>query len=168
VADTNTSPAEAQEPPAAAQEAPQNEASTKSAQELYQALPRAFQRKTVATSEGNSPTISGYKEAPSGYEDVRPSEVLEYQEGIGHPVRRAGARDQGVQGQYFASHAERKQAVANPDATEFEVSRPMCSDCQDFYSRAAVAKGRELTVKDPEVTRVFKVDGTVEVKQLNK
>ena len=44
------------------------------------------------------------------------------------------------------------------------ISMLMCTDCQTFYSKAAVSKGRDLTVKDPVVTRVFKADGTVEIK----
>jgi filamentous hemagglutinin len=85
---------------------------------------------------------------------VSPQEVLGFQKQIGFPIRRAGAMDQGVPGQYFASHAERQAALLKPNAP-IEVSSPMCSDCQAFFQRLAEYSGVEQQVTDPLGTHFF-------------
>lgn len=82
---------------------------------------------------------------------------------IGHVLRPAGAMDQGVPGQYNASHAEKQAILNNPGAAQIDVSRTMCTDCQKYYQAEAAAQGRPLIVSDPEAVRVFYPNGTVTV-----
>lgn len=134
---------------------------TGSSQALYDKLPARLQNKTVAT-DGTTNTISGYgANLPDGYTYVDPSSVADRAAEIGHTLRPAGAMDQGVAGQYSASHAEKQSIVNNPDAAQVDVSRAMCTDCQAFYQAEAAKQGRPLIVSDPSVTRTFMPDGRI-------
>jgi RHS repeat-associated protein len=71
-------------------------------------------RKKCDGDTGNVQTLSGWtgKEPdPPHITRAGPQDVLALQQQIGHPVKRAGARDQGVPGKYFASHAERQRGA---------------------------------------------------------
>jgi len=134
---------------------------TGSAQSLYDQLPKRLQTKTVAT-DGETDTISGYGTyLPDGYKFVDPAKVAQRADEIGHELRAAGAMDQGVPGQYSASHAEKQVIVNNPGAAQVDVSRPMCTDCQAFYKAEAAAQNRPLIVSDPNATRIFLPNGNV-------
>ncbi|WP_246637197.1 two-partner secretion domain-containing protein [Burkholderia catarinensis] len=136
---------------------------TGSAQSLYDQLPKRLQTKTVAT-DGETDTISGYGTyLPDGYKFVDPAKVAQRADEIGHELRAAGAMDQGVPGQYSASHAEKQVIVNNPGAAQVDVSRPMCTDCQAFYKAEAAAQNRPLVVSDPNATRIFLPNGNVMV-----
>ncbi len=137
---------------------------TGNAQALYDQLPKRLQTKTVAT-DGQVNTISGYGATlPKGYTYVDPAKVIQRAEEIGHDLRAAGAMDQGVPGQYSASHAEKQAIVNNPGATQVDVSRPMCKDCQAFYQAEAAAQNRPIVVSDPNSIRTFLPNGAVSVK----
>ncbi|WP_257010237.1 two-partner secretion domain-containing protein [Burkholderia ubonensis] len=134
---------------------------TGSAQTMYDQLSKKLRTKTVAT-DGETDTISGYgKYLPDGYTYVAPAKVAQRADEIGHDLRAAGAMDQGVSGQYNASHAEKQVIVNNPNATQVDVSRPMCTDCQAFYKAEAAAQSRPLVVSDPNATRIFLPNGNV-------
>lgn len=47
----------------------------------------------------------------SDFTRVSPQEVISRSQEIGHDLRSAGANDQGVAGQYNASHAEKQLSV---------------------------------------------------------
>ncbi|MFV0387738.1 MAG: hypothetical protein ACK5NT_03195, partial [Pyrinomonadaceae bacterium] len=129
-------------------------------------LAENFKNKTVA-ADGDK-TLSGWKgkqnPRPSGYRDVSPEDVRDYSELIGHELKNGGANDQvargGFRGKYYASHAEKQLAVARPNEP-IGVSRPMCADCQRFFSRLARYQERPQIVTDPDGTRIFYPDGTV-------
>ncbi|WDF54386.1 hypothetical protein [Mucilaginibacter sp. KACC 22063] len=129
----------------------------------YNQLGKNFESKTVATD--GIKAVSGWKESPGGYTDVPPKKVKSYSDEIGHSPKKAGAMDQikqgGFDGKYNSSHAEKKVLVNSPNEP-VGVSRPMCVDCQSFAQKQAIATGKEVIVSDPEGTRIFNPDGTVE------
>ncbi|CAM2198573.1 filamentous hemagglutinin (plasmid) [Paraburkholderia kururiensis] len=134
---------------------------TGSAQTLYNQLPARLQTKTVAT-DGTTNTISGYGTSlPEGYTYVDPAAVAKRASDIGHDLPSAGAMDQGVPGQYNASHAEKQTIVNNPSAAQVDVSRPMCADCQRFFQSEAAAQNRPIVVSDPNTVRTFLPNGNV-------
>ncbi|WP_321902860.1 hemagglutinin repeat-containing protein [Paraburkholderia tropica] len=136
---------------------------TGSAQSLFEQLPARLQTKTVAT-DGVTNTISGYGTyLPDGYTFVDPAAVAQRASDIGHNLPAAGAMDQGVLGQYNASHAEKQAIVNNPAANQIDVSRPMCTDCQAFFQAEAAAQNRPIVVSDPNTTRTFLPNGNVTV-----
>lgn len=140
---------------------------TGSSQSLYDQLPARLQNKTVAT-DGTTNTISGYGASlPDGYTYVDPNDVIQRADEIGHQLRNAGAMDQGIPGQYSASHAEKQVITNNPSAVQVDVSRAMCTDCQAFYQAEAVVQGRPITVSDPNVIRTFFPNGAVAVTPRN-
>jgi hypothetical protein len=141
---------------------------TGSAQDLYEQLPSRLQTKTVAT-DGVTNTISGYGAyLPDGYTFVDPAAVAQHASDIGHDLPAAGAMDQGVPGQYNASHAEKQAIVNNPAANQVDVSRPMCTDCQAFFQAEAAAQNRPIVVSDPNAIRTFLPNGNVTVMPLKK
>lgn len=81
---------------------------------------------------------------------------------IGHDLPPHRLFDQGVPGRYNASHAEKQAFVADPSVSSVSVTKNMCSDCQNFFRKAAVQQGRDLSVTDPTMTRTFRPDGTVQ------
>ncbi|WP_439145692.1 hypothetical protein [Streptomyces canus] len=70
----------------------------------------------------------------------------------------SGFRDHGVDGQYFASHAERQAAVARPNEP-IEVDRDMCDDCVDWFKALAKHRGVPQEVRDPSGVNHFDVNG---------
>ncbi|MET3131329.1 hypothetical protein AAKU55_001591, partial [Oxalobacteraceae bacterium GrIS 1.11] len=134
---------------------------TGSAQNLYDQLPTKLRTKTVST-DGNTKTISGYGASlPDGYTYVDPNAIIQRAADIGHDLRAAGAMDQGIPGQYNASHAEKQTIFNNPNASQVDVSRAMCTDCQSYYQAEAKAQGRPLVVSDPNGVRTFYPNGDV-------
>ena len=128
-------------------------------------LPKGYKDKTVSSDDKK--TVSGWKEAPPGYDKASPQEVATHSDKIGHRLKSAGANDQidspkepGFPGKYNASHAEKQQAVKNPNEP-IGVSKPMCDDCIGFFKKEAAYRGQDQVVTDPEATRIFKPDGTV-------
>lgn len=67
----------------------------------------------------------------------------------------------GFEGKYNSSHAEKQLLTERPNEPT-GVSRPMCSDCQGFASKQAVATGQDVVVSDPNGTHVFYPDGSSE------
>jgi hypothetical protein len=121
---------------------------------LVRALGAAAGSKTVAVA-GGTRTLSGWKgETPEGFSRVSTQDVLDLQEDMGFPIRRAGAFDRGVPGQYYASHAERQAALLEPN-TPIEVSSEMCDNCQAFFQRLAEYTDTVQQVTDPIATRYF-------------
>ncbi|WP_394831700.1 DUF6531 domain-containing protein [Pendulispora rubella] len=106
-------------------------------------------------------TKSGWKhEDGSGVKNVSTDDVRKQCDKNGHTLTNGGANDHGEHGRYFASHAEKQQAVAEPGAP-LGVTHPMCPDCQKFFRQQAQYMGKPQVVTDPKMTRVFNPDGTV-------
>ena len=108
----------------------------------------------TAARVGESRTLSGGSPAPEGYTDVNAREVLAFQDQIGFPIRRAGFRDFDGPGSYFASHAERKAYVLEPDSP-ISVSKEMCPNCQEFFQHVANRTGITQYVTDPNGLNIF-------------
>ena len=121
---------------------------------------RLFLKKT--TSSDHVETLSGWsmKGRPERFQEPNINEVLAKQEEIGHDVRRAGALDHGVDGQYYASHAERQLSI-NAEEPYIGVSKVCCKNCQQYFSKLAQHEGRDWYVTDPKGTLVFGADGSV-------
>ena len=121
---------------------------------------RLFLKKT--TSSDHVETLSGWsmKGRPKNFQEPNINEVLAKQKEIGHDVRRAGALDHGVDGQYYASHAERQLSI-NAEEPYIGVSKVCCKNCQQYFSKLAQHEGRDWYVTDPKGTLVFGADGSV-------
>jgi hypothetical protein len=70
----------------------------------------------------------------------------------------------GVSTSYNASHAEKQLIVRNPNANNIDVSRPQCTDCQNFFIKEAQLQNRPITVTDPDAQITFMPDATVIVR----
>lgn len=97
---------------------------------------RVREKKTFA-SDGVW-VISGWVlPRPSGAAPYDVQDVLTLQRQIGHAIKDLGMRDHGVVGSQRASHAERQVALLSP-RQPIGVTKPMCSDCQEYFRRLAV------------------------------
>lgn len=120
------------------------------------------------------------KEIISGYADeFDPDELTQKVQDFANPekpgggfeppmtFRRTGANDGGIQGRAQASHTEKKGYMAARESTPpgepivMGISKGMCDQCIGFMMRAAKKDGRDVIVSDPNVTRIFKPDGSV-------
>jgi hypothetical protein len=70
--------------------------------------------------------------------------------------------DQGIPGQYYASHAEKKFYVAHP-GTAIPVTREMCDDCVRFFKKAAKFEQKTIVVHETDtgLSRIFRQDTSV-------
>ena len=131
------------------------------AKEAKEGLPdkRKFDSKTA--SSDHVKTLSGWSEdRPPGFQEPNIEDVLAKQEEIGHDVKKAGANDHGIDGQYYASHAERQLSLTAKEP-QIGVSKAMCPDCQGYFAKLAQHEGRDWHVTDPDGTWIFRADGTV-------
>ena len=70
--------------------------------------------------------------------------------------------DHGVQGQYFASHAELKPAVAAPNVPVGQSNiGGMCNSCQNFYRTLANYRGEVQVVASPSSVSMFYPNGSI-------
>lgn len=123
-------------------------------------LPGTARSKRRTVSADGEPTISGWKSPqPAHFYPHNVDEVLAKTDDIGYS-RRDDFRDHGVPGRYYASHAERQQALQAEEPT-IGVSKPLCEDCPGWFRRLAEHEGRSWYVSDPEGTWVFEADGSV-------
>ncbi|MBO0799474.1 MAG: type IV secretion protein Rhs, partial [Blastocatellia bacterium] len=106
--------------------------------------------------------LSGWNTAksptPEGFTQIDPQEILDLQEEMGFPAKRSGAMDQGKDGKYFASHAERQASVLCPDQP-IEVSDDMCPNCHGYFQALANYRGVDQQVTDPRGTHNFYPQG---------
>ena len=131
------------------------------AKEAKEGLPdkRKFDSKTASSDRVK--TLSGWSEdRPPGFQEPNIEDVLAKQEEIGHDVKKAGANDHGIDGQYYASHAERQLSLTAKEP-QIGVSKAMCPDCQGYFAKLAQHEGRDWHVTDPDGTWTFRADGTV-------
>lgn len=89
------------------------------------------------------------------------NDVLAKQEEIGHPIKRSGHRDHGVDGQQLASHAERQLSLTAKEPY-IGVSKKVCFDCHGYFSKLTQHEGRDWYVTDPHETLIFRADGSVD------
>jgi len=124
---------------------------------------RRYVHKTVSSDNvaGSNDALSGWSQGrrPDGFQSPNVDDVFKVSEEMEHP-RVPHHNDMGTKGRYFMSHAERHKALT-AKYPEIGVSRPMCSDCTDWFRRFAQYQKRDWCVTDPEGTWIFKTDGTV-------
>jgi hypothetical protein len=144
--------------------------------------PNLESEKTVAYSEETGiPVFSGpgrmgtettdFVHIQSGGKDVTEKGhaehgVKRYQELAGQAPRRHFQDSFGVQGSYYAHHAEVKDRIAQFDAKTngaTGVSKPMCHQCREWHRRVAERQKQAIEVVDPIYLRRFNPDGTVDV-----
>ncbi|WP_223513026.1 PAAR domain-containing protein [Pseudomonas sp. GL-R-26] len=124
-------------------------------------LPSSKEYKVKTVSSNDKKTLSGWGDKkPEGYEKVSAEHVKAKSEEIGHEVK-SHPYDRDYKGQYYSSHAEKQMSIISPDHP-IGVSKPMCNDCQGYFSKLAQYKNAEQVVADPKAVRIFKPDGTVE------
>ncbi|RMU25044.1 PAAR domain-containing protein [Pseudomonas savastanoi] len=124
-------------------------------------LPQSKELKVKTVSSNDKKTLSGWgNKKPEGYERISAEQVKAKSEEIGHEVK-SHPYDRGYKGQYFSSHAEKQMSIASPNHP-LGVSKPMCTDCQGYFSQLAKYSKVEQTVADPKAIRIFKTDGSVE------
>ncbi|MFF8510855.1 LamG-like jellyroll fold domain-containing protein [Streptomyces sp. NPDC015492] len=121
------------------------------------AWPKFRSTKTASETDGKF-TLSGWSaRKPKSFTQVNVADVAAKRLEIGMPIRKHGL-DNGEPGRYFNSHAEKQAEIMNPGGSHM-VSRPMCDDCVDFFSRLAKHDGQVKTVSDPDGVNVFNTDG---------
>ncbi|MEQ4337495.1 MULTISPECIES: PAAR domain-containing protein [Pseudomonas syringae group] len=125
-------------------------------------LPQSKELKVKTVSSNDKKTLSGWgNKKPEGYERISAEQVKAKSEEIGHEVK-SHPYDRDYKGQYFSSHAEKQMSIASPNHP-LGVSKPMCTDCQGYFSQLAKYSKVEQTVADPKAIRIFKTDGSVEI-----
>ena len=124
---------------------------------------RRYVHKTVSSDNvaGSNDALSGWSQGrrPDGFQSPNVDDVFKVSEEMEHP-RVPHHNDMGTKGRCFMSHAERQKALT-AKYPEIGVSRPMCSDCTDWFRRFSQYQKRDWCVTDPEGTWIFKTDGTV-------
>jgi len=126
------------------------------------------EQKTRVIASNGETTCSGGKNQPEGVhtEGVGKAEMLDHAKSIGHESPRQGAMDDGTPRSAAAQHAEKKQAVLHDDRGSSEpigVSEEQCGDCREFFRKDAQENDTQHIVADPERTRVFQPDGSVDI-----
>ena len=144
-----------------AQHVAESQAAHTRAARVKRELPKTEQnRPKVVSSDRNNDALSGWsKDRPPGFLDPNVEEVLQVTDEMGYP-RTSNYVDQGVPGQYFASHAERQMAL-NAEWPHIGVSKAMCPDCQGWFRSLAQYQHRDWYVTDPNGTWIFRTDGSV-------
>ncbi|MFF3845016.1 LamG-like jellyroll fold domain-containing protein [Streptomyces sp. NPDC002328] len=121
-----------------------------------------FRGTKTAAETGGKFTLSGWSmRKTKAFEKVNVAAVAAKRLAMGMPIRTHNL-DLGVPGRYFDSHAEKQAEVINPGGLHV-VSREMCDDCTDFFSRLAGHDNQVKQVADPEGLKVFHPDGRRDV-----
>jgi hypothetical protein len=120
--------------------------------------------KKAVASDGIK-TLSGWGDTVfrdnQGFTTKYPDEVLAYSaDRLQYQIAKHEF-DQGKDGSYYASHAEKQLAVSSPNEP-IGVIWGMCEDCQKFFRMQAIATGQPQAVTDPYLTRIFHPNGRVE------
>lgn len=119
-------------------------------------------RPTWSTTAQGTPLIqSGTSLHPMT--DQGTAQAMQLAEDMGFTFNEAGFQDNGVPGSYFAGHAEPQGAALAPNQA-LGVSRPMCLQCQKFFSELATYRDIIQVVADPDLVRVFFPGGLVGIK----
>jgi hypothetical protein len=146
--------------------------SQKRASDAHDQLPRKFQSKTVASND--TKTLSGYKpdevvpDSFSRTKDMGAEAMLEHSKQLdGYKPTRTGANDpKDLPGGNAATHSE-KQLGRYHELIKSDkpigVSTEQCGDCRNWFQKQTANSKKEHVVGDPEFTRIYKPDGSVEV-----
>jgi hypothetical protein len=129
------------------------------AAEYAENLPRDYSGSCVAVS-GFERTVSAWSKPPGGYDQATTADVRALCEEIGHELGINLRKDQGVDGEYYASHAEKQMALVNPDAPIGVNKDYVCGDCKTFFQALAISRGHTQIIADSQRTHVFFSDGT--------
>lgn len=140
-------------------------------------LPKTKLYKNKVVASDGCTTLSGWDgkttSAPSEFSRVTPEEIRAYSAKIGHNLEPTKGLDvnpftqKGFAGKYNASHAEKQMTILSPNKP-IGVSKEMCDDCIQFFSKQAQYTGKTQVVTDPEVTRIFMPDGSIKEISLPK
>lgn len=104
--------------------------------------------------------MSGWKQPrPEGFKGATAEEVKANADKIDHELE-PHPFDKDFPGQYNASHAEKQMSVVSPDHP-IGVSKPMCTDCQNYFSKLSKYNKADQVVTDPDGTWLFKPDGSM-------
>ncbi len=124
-------------------------------------LPKSKEYKLKTVSSNEKKTISGWSEKkPPGYEKISAEKVKYNSELIGHEMK-SHPYDRDFKGQYYSSHAEKQMSITSQNHP-IGVSKPMCTDCQGYFSKLATYNRTDQIVTDPKAVRIFKPDGSIE------
>ncbi len=122
-------------------------------------LGKPLKVKTKAAAEDESSPVRRSGSGKRGSGQALTKQVMETGKEIGHGFKQNSSVDNGVPGQSAASHAEKVAAVSNP-GRPLAVDRPMCADCEAFFTRLAVARRTTFVVEEPGGHRqLFRPDG---------
>ncbi|MCG8316936.1 MAG: hypothetical protein MI976_27280 [Pseudomonadales bacterium] len=145
------------------------------AAEAHDALPDKFKKKTVASN--GTKTLSGYKKderMPEGFTrtpDLHADAMLAHSQGLpDYTPQNSALTDQGVRGQNASTHAEKQLAryhELNNIDTPIGVSREQCGDCRNWFREQAKATNKQIVIADPEYSRIYNTDGSVEIYDTN-
>ena len=118
-------------------------------------------RQRAVSSDGVH-TLSGWglDRRPGGFQDPNVDEVLRVTDDMDCPRTVKDDWDHGEPGRYYASHAERQEALT-AERPAIGVSKKLCEDCPDWFRHFAQYRGRTWYVTDPDGTWVFYTDGSV-------
>jgi len=61
---------------------------------------------------------------------------------------------------FFCSKAEKQMSIISPN-DPIGVSKSMCRDCQNYFSKLAQSEGIDQIVTDPKGTLIFHSDGSI-------
>jgi hypothetical protein len=61
---------------------------------------------------------------------------------------------------FFCSKAEKQMSIISPN-DPIGVSKSMCRDCQNYFSKLAQSEGIDQIVTDPKGTWTFHSDGSI-------
>ena len=140
--------------------------------ESRDAYQRAVQRHTTisrvkrdrqrAVSSDGVHTLSGWglDRRPGGFQDPNVDEVLRVTDDMDYPRTVKDDWDHGEPGRYYASHAERQEALT-AERPAIGVSKKLCEDCPGWFRHFAQYRGRTWYVTDPDGTWAFYTDGSV-------
>lgn len=116
-----------------------------------------YEKKAFA-SDGENVTMSGFGgptalKPPQGVKQVPFTQVMKKCDKNGHELAPDIRCDNGVEGRYNASHAEKQMNVLS--SKPVGVTKPMCDDCKLYYQKEATQTGQTMVVTDPYKTRIF-------------
>ena len=127
-----------------------------------ESLPKIERNNTRTVSADRVQSLSGWglDRRPGGFQDPNVDEVLRVTDDMGYPRTVKDDWDHGEPGRYYASHAERQEALT-AERPAIGVSKKLCEDCPGWFRHFAQYRGRTWYVTDPDGTWAFYTDGSV-------
>jgi hypothetical protein len=110
-------------------------------------------------------TLSGFDgkttKLPEEFTRVPLDTMFDYCNKIGHelPAKVPDFYDNGIKGSFFACHAEKQLSLLTDKP--IGISKPMCSNCVEYFSKHAVHTKQVKITTDPKTTRIFFPNGVI-------